>query len=127
MNESNQYKIDVSVETVYLEQESQPEQNHYVFAYIITIVNSGNIAAKLLSRHWFITNADSKTYEVQGEGVVGEQPSLEPGASYQYTSGTVLDTPVGTMQGSYRFVANDGQYFEATIAPFVLAVPNKLH
>ena len=121
------YNIDVRVETTYLESESNPREDHFVFAYTITILNSGNLAAKLLSRHWFITNAEGKVYEVQGEGVIGEQPHLQPGEAYQYSSGTVLDTPVGTMQGSYQMVADDGQTFEAVIAPFTLAVPNKLH
>ncbi|OGT30641.1 MAG: Co2+/Mg2+ efflux protein ApaG [Gammaproteobacteria bacterium RIFCSPHIGHO2_12_FULL_35_23] len=121
------YSIDVRVETMYLDTESRPQQDHFVFAYTITIFNSGLVAAKLLTRHWFISNAEGKTYEVQGEGVVGEQPYLKPGEAYQYTSGTVLDTPVGTMQGSYQLIADDGQVFEAVIAPFTLAVPNKLH
>ena len=121
------YKINIEVETAYLTAESQPQENQYVFAYTITIINTGTIAAKLLSRHWLIINAEEKTCEVEGEGVVGEQPRIEPGSSYQYTSGTVLDTPVGTMQGSYQMIADDGQQFEATIMPFSLAAPGMLH
>lgn len=126
-SELPKYNVEIRVETVYLEDESNPSQDHYVFAYTITIINTGLLGAKLLTRHWIIANQDGKTYEVQGDGVVGEQPYLKPGEAYQYSSGTMLDTPIGTMQGSYQLIADDGQYFEATIAPFTLAVPNKLH
>ncbi len=126
-SEEIKYNVEIRVETVYLEDESNPQDDHYVFAYTITIINTGSLAAKLLTRHWIIANQEGKTYEVQGDGVVGEQPHLEPGEAYQYSSGTVLDTPIGTMQGSYQLIADDGQYFEATIAPFTLAVPNKFH
>lgn len=121
------YAIEVCVETAYLEQESSPDENQFVFAYTISIHNAGSVAAQLLSRHWIITNADNKVYQVQGEGVIGEQPYLEPGQTYQYTSGAMIDTPVGTMQGSYHMVAADGALFEAEISPFILAMPNKLH
>ncbi len=121
------YAIEVRVETAYLEQESSPDENQFVFAYTISIHNAGSVAAQLLSRHWIITNANNKVYQVQGEGVVGEQPHLAPGQTYQYTSGAMIDTPVGTMQGSYHMIAADGTLFEAEISPFVLAMPNKLH
>lgn len=126
-SELSKYNVEIRVETVYLEDESNPSEDHYVFAYTITIINTGLLGAKLLTRHWIIANQDGKTYEVQGDGVVGEQPYLKPGEAYQYSSGTMLDTPIGTMQGIYQLIADDGQYFEATIAPFTLAVPNKLH
>lgn len=126
-NQTTKYNIEVRVETIYLDNESSPQQEHYVFAYTITIINRGAVGAKLLARHWIITNQNGKSYEVQGEGVVGEQPHLKASEAYQYSSGTVLDTPIGTMQGSYQLIGDDGQYFEAVIAPFTLAVPGKLH
>ena len=98
-----------------------------MFSYTITIHNEGDIPARLLSRHWLITDGDGKREEVRGEGVVGEQPYLKPGEKYRYTSGTVLDTPVGTMEGSYQMLADDGVKFEADIAPFTLSMPHTIH
>lgn len=121
------YNTRVEVETAYIEEQSDPEQNRYVFSYTITIRNEGSVAAKLLTRHWLITDADGKVQEVEGEGVVGEQPHLKPGDGFRYTSGTVLETPVGSMQGSYHMIADDGVEFEAEIPAFTLAMPRTLH
>lgn len=121
------YQIDVSVTTQYLAAQSQPEQNRYAFSYTITIVNNGELPAQLLSRHWIITDGDGRVQEVRGAGVVGQQPHIEPGASHTYSSGTVMTTQVGTMQGSYQMLAEDGKRFDASIAPFRLAVPGALH
>lgn len=121
------YNTQVEVETAYIEEQSDPEQNRYVFSYTITIRNQGTVAAKLLTRHWVITDADGKVQEVEGEGVVGEQPHLKPGDGFRYTSGTVLDTPVGSMQGTYHMLADDGVEFEAEIPAFTLAIPRTLH
>ena len=126
MSEDN-YKIQVEVETLYVEEQSLPEQDHYVFAYTITIHNDGNIPARLLNRHWIITDANNKVQEVKGEGVVGEHPYLKPGEHYRYTSGTMLETPVGTMRGSYQMIADDGVEFDADIPPFTLSMPRTLH
>ena len=123
----NLHQIDIQVETDYIENQSVPEQHRFVFSYTITIRNAGSEAAKLLNRHWIITNANGKVHEVKGEGVVGEQPHLQPGESFRYTSGTVLDTPVGSMQGSYDMVDNSGNHFDATIPAFSLAIPGSLH
>lgn len=119
--------IRVEVVTQYLAEQSEPAENRYVFSYTITIRNDGTVPAKLLTRHWIITDANGKTQEVRGEGVVGEQPHLEPGQGFRYSSYAVLETPVGAMQGSYQMVADDGQQFEAPIAPFRLAMPALLH
>ncbi|MFO7592755.1 MAG: Co2+/Mg2+ efflux protein ApaG [Pseudomonadota bacterium] len=120
-------QIDIDVETHYIEEQSLPEENRYVFAYTITIHNNGDQPAKLLNRHWIITDGEGETQEVRGEGVVGEQPHIGPGAYFRYTSGTVLDTPVGTMQGSYEMRADDGTVFDATIPVFTLSLPHTLH
>ena len=119
--------IKVSVETFYVEGQSEPEQDKYVFAYSITIKNHSLCSAKLLSRYWLITDANGKEVEVQGEGVVGETPTIAPGESYKYTSGAVLDTPVGTMQCHYTMRNEFGTEFEAPIEVFRLARPNILH
>jgi len=121
------YDIRVSVSTHYVEIESKPETNLYIFAYTITIKNLGSIAAKLLSRHWIITDANSRIQEVRGKGVVGEQPHLQPNESFEYTSGTMLETPVGSMQGTFQMVADDDHHFDAIIEPFTLAMPGMLH
>ena len=127
-NESrNHYRIAIDVETQYLEGQSDVENRRYVFAYTITIKNTGNVGARLISRHWVITDANQKVQEVRGEGVVGEQPFLNPGESFRYTSGTWLETPVGTMHGSYQMLAEDGNEFDAKIQQFTLAVPRTLH
>ena len=121
------YQIDVSVTTRYLAAQSQPEQSRYAFSYTVTIVNNGELPAQLLSRHWIITDGDGRVQEVRGAGVVGQQPHLQPGESHTYSSGTVMATKVGNMHGSYQMVADDGKRFDATIAPFRLAVPGALH
>ncbi|WP_437880208.1 Co2+/Mg2+ efflux protein ApaG [Pseudomonas sp. LRF_L74] len=121
------YQIDVSVETRFLPDQSDPQQSRYAFAYTVTIHNSGAQAAKLLSRHWIITDGDGKVQEVRGAGVIGQQPHIEPGASHTYSSGTVMATQVGSMYGSYQMIADDGIHFDATVAPFRLAVPGVLH
>lgn len=119
--------IEIQVETRYLDEQSQPELNHYVFAYRITITNKGDMPAQLLSRHWVITNANGEVKEVRGEGVVGEQPLLRPGESFQYTSGSVLETPVGSMHGSYQMVDAEGRPFDVPIPPFRLSISTVLH
>ncbi len=121
------YDTRVKVQSSYVPEQSDPEEHRYVFSYTITIENHGEIPAKLLSRHWYITDADGNVQEVEGEGVVGEQPHLKPGDGFRYTSGTVLETPVGSMHGSYLMLADDGTEFETPIAPFTLSVPNTLH
>lgn len=120
-------KIDVEVETRFIPEQSDPEQDRFVFAYTVTIKNTGNITAKLLTRHWIITDANEKVQEVRGDGVVGEQPELHPGEGFQYTSGTMLETPVGSMHGSYQMVAEDGVKFDVPIPMFTLAQPNRLN
>jgi ApaG protein len=125
--DSERYSIKVSVESHYIEKESDPAQSRYVFAYTVTMVNQGTVAAKLLTRHWIISDADGRTQEVRGEGVIGEQPYLEAGQGFRYTSGTILDTPLGVMQGTYQMLADDGEHFDATIPPFRLANPRLLH
>ena len=121
------YSIKVAAQAFYLEEQSDPAHDRYVFAYTVLIQNQGNVAARLLSRHWIITDANSKVEEVRGEGVVGEQPYLRPGEGFQYTSGAILDTSVGSMQGSYQMLADDGATFDAEIPPFVLSIPRTLH
>lgn len=127
MNETEMNRIQVDVETRYIEEQSNPEQNYYVFAYTITIRNKGRQAAQLLTRHWVITDSNQKVQEVRGEGVVGEQPHLQPGEQFVYTSGTMLETAVGTMKGSYQMRADDGSHFDAEIDEFVLSTPRVLH
>lgn len=127
MAESKKYEIEVLVETQYLPEQSDPEADRYFFAYRIHIVNVGTQAAQLISRHWIITDAEGKVEEVRGLGVVGNQPFLRPGESFEYTSSCPLTTPVGTMRGSYQMVAEDGTRFEAPISEFVLAMPRTLH
>jgi ApaG protein len=121
------HKIRIEVETSYLGEQSEPREQRYVFAYTITIRNEGGLPATLLTRHWIITDANGGVKEVRGDGVVGEQPRLEPGQGFRYSSGAVLETPVGTMQGSYQMIDADGQRFDAPIAPFRLAMPGILH
>lgn len=121
------YRIEVSVRSDYLPDQSHPGDGQYVFAYTVTIRNDGQEAARLLNRHWIIADANGKVQEVRGEGVVGEQPHLKPGESFRYTSGTVLGTPVGSMHGSYEMLADDGTRFDASIHPFSLATPTSLH
>jgi ApaG protein len=121
------YHFSVQVQPQYLEEQSEPEQGRYLFAYTVTIRNTGEVTAQLVSRHWIITDSDGQIEEVRGPGVVGEQPVLKPGQSFRYTSGCPLATPVGSMHGSYQCIAEDGTAFEATIPEFVLSVPRTLH
>jgi len=121
------YQIKVAVRTQFVPQQSDVDSDRYVFAYTITLRNAGTQPAKLLTRHWLITDANGKVQEVRGEGVVGEHPHLAPGQAFRYTSGAVLETPIGAMQGSYQMVADDGTKFDAEIAPFRLAVPGVVH
>lgn len=121
------YEFSVSAVPHYLAEQSAPDEDQYVFAYTITIRNTGAVAGKLLSRHWIITDADGQVHEVRGEGVVGEQPLLQPGQTFEYTSGCPLTTPVGTMKGSYQCLATDGTPFEVPIPEFVLSMPRALH
>lgn len=127
MNELETHKITVQVETAYVEAQSDPDSERYVFAYTVTIQNEGNVPARLLTRHWIITDSNGKEQEVRGDGVVGEQPYLRPGEGFRYTSGTMIETPVGTMRGSYQMLADDGSSFDAPIDPFTLSVPRVLH
>jgi ApaG protein len=127
MTADKKYDCLVTVRTTYLADQSDIDNSQYVFSYTINITNTGNVAAQLISRHWVITDSNNKLQEVRGLGVVGEQPLLEPGASFEYTSGTMLNTPVGTMQGSYQFTAVDGSQFDVPISPFTLAMPRVLH
>jgi ApaG protein len=119
--------INVEVETSYLEEQSEPREQRFVFAYTVTVRNDGDVPARLVSRHWIITDSNGRTQEVRGEGVVGEQPHLKPGQGFRYSSGTVLETPVGAMQGSYHMLGDDGERFEAPIPAFRLAMPGVLH
>jgi ApaG protein len=139
MNNDDQYRIDVSAESIFVRDQSAPDDDKYVFAYTITINNAGSVTAQLRSRHWIITDGQGKVQEVRGEGVVGEQPRLSPGESFRYTSAAMLETPVGTMHGSYQMLAEDGTEFDyqmlaedgtefdAPIPPFGLALPNMIH
>ena len=124
---SNNYDLNVGVKTEFLAEQSDPSRNRYVFAYKITITNSGIQSAQLMSRKWIITDGDGKIQEVSGEGIVGQQPIIEPGQQHQYTSGTVLETKVGSMSGFYNMVAADGHEFSAPIPSFTLSYPNALH
>ncbi|MCV2218404.1 Co2+/Mg2+ efflux protein ApaG [Thauera sp. Sel9] len=121
------YRIEISARAEYIAAQSRPDEGHYVFAYHISLRNTGSLPAQLISRHWIITDGNSKVQDVRGKGVVGEQPLLAPGESFGYTSGCVLETPVGTMHGSYQMVAGDGHRFDAAIPPFMLAMPHVLH
>lgn len=127
MKEDNTHNIQIDVETTYIEEQSAPDSNRYVFAYTITIRNEGNKAAKLLTRHWIINDGNGKRQEVHGEGVVGEQPYLLPGDTFKYTSGTIIETPVGCMEGSYQMLSDSGVAFDASIPAFTLSLPHTLH
>jgi ApaG protein len=119
--------IQIEVETTYLDHQSDPEEGRYAFAYSITIRNEGPVAARLVSRHWIITDADGGVQEVRGDGVVGEQPLIQPGEGFRYSSGAIIPTPVGSMRGAYQMVDESGRRFEAPIAAFTLARPGVLH
>lgn len=125
MKEPYEFRIDV--QTDYIDQQSDPASERYVFAYTISIHNQGQIPAQLLTRHWIITDANGRIQEVRGDGVVGEQPYIQPGQTFQYSSGAILDTPVGSMHGSYGMVGNDGAVFDTVIKPFTLAAPGTLN
>lgn len=127
MDENNKYDISVKAVATFVPEQSDEQDNRYVFAYTITITNTGGVAAQLIRRHWIITDASNQTQEVSGLGVVGEQPYLRPGESFQYSSGSSIATPVGTMRGTYQMVAEDGTKFDANIPEFVLSVPRVLH
>ena len=124
---SNDYQFDIDVDTRFLDDQSAPEEDRYVFAYTIHIRNQGRVPARRLSRHWVITDGNGKVREVVGEGVVGEQPWLRPGEGFEYTSGAVLETDIGTMRGSYDVLADDGTRFAAPIPAFTLSIPRTLH
>ncbi|MFC0677189.1 Co2+/Mg2+ efflux protein ApaG [Lysobacter korlensis] len=127
MEHRSLYRVDVDVATRYLDQQSEPERRRYVFAYTIDIHNTGKVPAQLVARHWIITDANGKVQEVTGEGVVGKQPWLQPGEHFRYTSGAILETDLGLMQGSYVMLAEDGTEFEAPVPVFALTVPRTLH
>ncbi|WP_018409899.1 Co2+/Mg2+ efflux protein ApaG [Methyloversatilis thermotolerans] len=127
MADANRYEVTVSVQAHYVEEQSDPEESRFVFAYTVTIVNSGSVPAQLISRHWVIRDANDTAQEVRGLGVIGQQPLLKAGEKFEYTSGCALNTPVGTMRGSYQMVAEDGTSFEAEIPEFTLAMPRVLH
>lgn len=124
---SAKYEFSVSVQPRFQPEQSDPERDRYLFAYTVTVRNTGDVAAQLISRHWIITDGEGKVHEVRGLGVVGEQPLLAPGEVFEYTSGCPLETPVGTMRGSYQCVAADGTRFDAPIPEFVLSMPRALH
>ena len=123
----SKYHISVSPRAFYIAEQSNADAGRYAFAYTITITNTGAMPAQLISRHWIITDANNLVQEVKGQGVVGAQPKLKPGESFEYTSGSMLATPVGTMRGSYQMVADDGTRFDATIPEFTLSAPRVLH
>jgi ApaG protein len=127
MGDDRKYDITVAVKSTYLAEQSDPARSQYVFAYTITITNTGEVAAQLISRHWIITDSEQQVQEVKGLGVVGQQPLLQPGESFEYTSGTSLATAVGTMHGTYQMVAGDGKTFDAEIPLFTLSMPRVLH
>jgi ApaG protein len=127
MATEQKYAIAVTVKARYIAEQSDETASRYVFAYSVTIVNTGSIEAQLLNRHWIITDAETRVQEVRGPGVVGQQPRIRPGDSYTYTSGTAIATPVGTMRGSYQMMAKDGTVFDAPIPEFTLSVPRVLH
>jgi ApaG protein len=127
MDQNNKYDISVKAVATFVPEQSDEQENRYVFAYTITITNTGGVAAQLIRRHWIITDASNQIQEVSGLGVVGEQPYLRPGESFQYSSGSSIATPVGTMRGTYQMVAEDGTKFDADIPEFVLSVPRVLH
>jgi len=127
MTEKQNYNTEIDIETRYVTEQSEPEKERFVFSYTITIRNKGEIPTRLLRRHWIITDGNGNVQEVEGEGVVGEQPYLKPGEGFRYTSGTVLPTPLGSMHGSYKMIGDDGHEFNATIPAFTLSIPNVLH
>jgi ApaG protein len=127
MNNEKKYDINILVRTTYLPEQSDEEADRHVFSYTITISNTGNVASQLISRHWIITSGDGNIHEVRGLGVVGEQPPIKPGDTFEYTSGTTIPSLAGTMKGSYQMVAEDGFHFTVDIPEFILSVPRVLH
>jgi ApaG protein len=127
MSSANHYECSVTVEVVFIPEQSEVERNRYAFQYHVKITNTGNVAAQLISRHWIITEASGEQQEVKGLGVVGAQPLLNPNESFEYTSGTLISMPMGKMQGTYQMVAEDGTQFDAIIHPFALSMPRVLH
>lgn len=127
MSNKKPYDIAISVDSQFLDEQSVPAEKRYAFSYTITIANHGTVGARLLSRHWVITDSNGKVHEVRGDGVVGEQPWMRPGGGFEYTSGAVLETELGTMRGSYQLIADDGTEFDAMIPAFVLTTPRTLH
>ena len=127
MTTGKKYEVTVTSRITYIPEQSDAAASRYVFAYTINIKNTGNVAAQLISRHWIITDANNQLQEVRGLGVVGEQPRLKPDESFEYTSGTAIATPVGTMRGTYQMVAEDGLQFDAAIPEFTLSIPRVLH
>lgn len=127
MDDINQYKVHISVQVRYLAEQSDEDDNRHVFSYTITITNQGEHPVQLLNRHWIITDANNHVQEVKGKGVVGEQPIIKPGDHFEYSSGTVLATQVGTMSGSYQMQVLDGGVFNVPIQQFVLSIPRVLH
>jgi ApaG protein len=125
--DTKKYEITVAAHATYVADQSDPSRDQYVFAYRIKVTNAGSVSAQLMSRHWIITDGEHRVQEVKGQGVIGQQPVLKPGESFEYTSGTQIATPVGTMRGTYQMVAEDGHAFDATIPPFTLSVPRVLH
>lgn len=127
MEEHRRYEITVEARSAFVPEQSDESENRFVFAYTITITNTGTIAAKLMSRHWVITDSDNQVQEVRGLGVIGEQPLLQPAEKFEYTSGAAIATPVGTMKGTYQMMAEDGTEFDAPIPEFMLSMPRVLH
>ena len=125
--DEKKYEIMIRVATSYIDDQSEPDVDRYVFSYTITIENRSDVTTQLLRRHWIITDANGKVQEVSGDGVVGEQPKLRPGGTFRYSSGAIIETPVGSMQGSYQMHTEDGAAFDAPIPPFTLAVPGIIH
>ncbi|PWC21795.1 Co2+/Mg2+ efflux protein ApaG [Brenneria roseae subsp. roseae] len=123
----NAPRVCVQVQSFYVESQSQPDEERFIFAYTITVRNLGRHPVRLLGRYWLITNANGRQTEVQGEGVVGEQPLIQPGGEFQYTSGTVLETPLGTMEGHYQMIDHQGDTFQVSIPVFRLAIPSLIH
>ena len=127
MAESRKFQITVTARATFIPDQSDEDAGRYVFSYTINIANTGQVAAQLISRHWLISDASDHVQEVRGLGVVGEQPFLRPGESFEYTSGTAISTPVGAMRGTYQMVAEDGSQFDAEIPEFILSMPRVLH
>lgn len=127
MPDTDKYQIEIQPMPQFIPEQSDPDNDRYIFAYTINIKNIGSVPAQLVSRHWIITDGHNDVQEVRGLGVVGKQPLLQPGETFQYTSGSSLTTPIGTMKGTYQMVAEDGTHFEAVIPEFVLASPRALH